>query len=80
MWEIFTGGVMPYDKMKNVEVVDYVCHSKLRLEKPGACPEKIYKVMLQCWQHVCTTIYLNLKKNRFNNILLQQVKCMVKSL
>ncbi|XP_022322441.1 tyrosine-protein kinase Tec-like isoform X1 [Crassostrea virginica] len=51
MWEIFTGGVMPYDKMKNVEVVDYVCHSKLRLEKPGACPEKIYKVMLQCWQH-----------------------------
>lgn len=62
MWEIFTGGVMPYDKMKNVEVVDYVCHSKLRLEKPGACPEKIYKVMLQCWQHVCTTIYLNLKK------------------
>lgn len=56
MWEIFTGGVMPYDKMKNVEVVDYVCHSKLRLEKPGACPEKIYKVMLQCWQHVCTTI------------------------
>lgn len=53
MWEIFTGGIMPYDKMKNVEVVDYVCHSRQRLEKPASCPEKIYKVMLQCWQHVC---------------------------
>ncbi|XP_062608215.1 tyrosine-protein kinase Tec-like [Saccostrea cucullata] len=51
MWEIFTGGVMPYDKMKNVEVVDYVCHSRQRLEKPSNCPEKIYKVMLQCWLH-----------------------------
>uniref|UniRef100_K1QIS8 non-specific protein-tyrosine kinase n=1 Tax=Magallana gigas TaxID=29159 RepID=K1QIS8_MAGGI len=51
MWEIFTGGIMPYDKMKNVEVVDYVCHSRQRLEKPASCPEKIYKVMLQCWQH-----------------------------
>lgn len=26
MWEIFIGGIMLYDKMKNVEVVDYVCY------------------------------------------------------
>lgn len=51
MWEVFTGGVMPYDKMKNVDVVDFVCHNRKRLEKPAACPEKIYKVMLQCWYH-----------------------------
>ncbi|XP_060078276.1 tyrosine-protein kinase Btk29A-like [Ylistrum balloti] len=51
MWEVFTGGVMPYDKMKNVDVVDYVCHNRKRLEKPAACPEKIHKVMMQCWQH-----------------------------
>lgn len=58
MWEIFTGGIMPYDKMKNVEVVDYVCHSRQRLEKPASCPEKIYKVMLQCWQHVCINSFV----------------------
>ncbi|KAK3099157.1 hypothetical protein FSP39_000263 [Pinctada imbricata] len=51
MWEIFTGGTMPYDKMKNVDVVDFVCHARQRLEKPAACPEKIYKVMLQTWMH-----------------------------
>ncbi|XP_069129754.1 tyrosine-protein kinase Btk-like isoform X2 [Argopecten irradians] len=49
MWEVFTGGVMPYDKMKNVDVVDYVCTAGKRLEKPAQCPEKIYKVMMQCW-------------------------------
>ncbi|XP_033742868.1 tyrosine-protein kinase TXK-like [Pecten maximus] len=49
MWEVFTGGVMPYDKMKNVDVVDFVCNYGKRLEKPAACPEKIYKVMMQCW-------------------------------
>ncbi|KAJ8297441.1 LOW QUALITY PROTEIN: hypothetical protein KUTeg_023972 [Tegillarca granosa] len=50
MWEIFTGGTMPYDKMRNVDV-DYVCHSRRRLEKPQNCPQKIYNVMLQCWDH-----------------------------
>ena len=56
MWEVFTGGVMPYDKMKNVDVVDYVCTSGKRLEKPAQCPEKIYKVMMQCWHKVSIII------------------------
>lgn len=51
MWEVFTGGAMPYEKMKNVDVVDYVCQSKRRLEQPQNCPEKVYQVMLKCFQH-----------------------------
>ena len=48
---------MPYDKMKNVDVVDFVCHARQRLEKPPSCPEKIYKVMLQTWMHVSFEYY-----------------------
>ena len=51
MWETFTGGQMPYDKMKNVDVVDYVCQSRKRLEQPASCPEKVYQVMLKCFAH-----------------------------
>ena len=43
---------MPYDKMKNVDVVDYVCQSRKRLEQPASCPEKVYQVMLKCFAHV----------------------------
>lgn len=56
MWEVFTGGAMPYEKMKNVDVVDYVCQSKRRLEQPQNCPEKVYQVMLKCFQHVSNQI------------------------
>ena len=52
MWEVFTGGCMPYDKMKNVDVVDYVCQARKRLEKPSSCPDKVYQVMLDCFLHV----------------------------
>ena len=51
MWETFTGGQMPYDRMKNVDVVDYVCQSRKRLEQPASCPEKVYQVMLKCFAH-----------------------------
>lgn len=51
MWEVFTGGSMPYEKMKNVDVVDYVCQSRRRLEQPQACPEKVYQVMLKAFEH-----------------------------
>ena len=58
MWETFTGGQMPYDKMKNVDVVDYVCQSRKRLEQPASCPEKVYQVMLKCFAHVSIRYYL----------------------
>ncbi|KAL3878493.1 hypothetical protein ACJMK2_030838 [Sinanodonta woodiana] len=49
MWEIFSGGQMPYDNMRNADVVDYVCHLNKRLEKPNASPEKLYSLMIECW-------------------------------
>ena len=52
MWEIFTGGMMPYDQMRNAEVVDFVCTSKKRLAKPEAAPMIVYSIMLDCWDEV----------------------------
>ena len=52
MWEIFTGGMMPYDQMRNAEVVDFVCSSRKRLPKPDAAPIVIYSLMLECWDDV----------------------------
>ncbi|XP_052793360.1 tyrosine-protein kinase Tec-like isoform X2 [Mya arenaria] len=49
MWEVFTCGDMPYNQMRNAEVVDFVCSSNRRLAKPNGAPEKIYQVMLECW-------------------------------
>lgn len=50
MWEVFTGAMMPYDSMKNADVVDYVCHRNQRLVKPQACPQKTYQIMMHCWE------------------------------
>ena len=52
MWEIFTGGMMPYDQMRNADVVDFVCTSGKRLAKPEAAPIVIYSIMLECWDIV----------------------------
>ncbi|CAH1776538.1 unnamed protein product [Owenia fusiformis] len=50
MWEIFTGGDMPYGKIKNQEVVEQVVHHGKRLEKPQACPGEVYDIMMVCWE------------------------------
>ena len=52
MWEVFTGGQMPYDTMRNADVVDYVCTNNKRLVKPTASTENIYRIMLECWDKV----------------------------
>jgi serine/threonine protein kinase len=49
MWEIFTGGDMPYGKSKNAEVVEKICHRNERLNMPLRCPENIYQIMYTCW-------------------------------
>ncbi|XP_071086830.1 tyrosine-protein kinase Btk-like isoform X1 [Haliotis cracherodii] len=50
MWEVFSGGEMPYSGMKNLDVVDYVITSNRRLQKPMMCPELMFKVMMHCWE------------------------------
>lgn len=52
MWEIYTGGELPYGNMKNVDVFDYVCQSGNRLEQPTNCPAFVYEAMLKCFDHV----------------------------
>ncbi|ESO92090.1 hypothetical protein LOTGIDRAFT_147628, partial [Lottia gigantea] len=52
MWEIFTAGEMPYGKMKNSDVVDYVVSDNKRLNQPPAAPDIIYKIMKKCWKLV----------------------------
>jgi len=55
MWEIFSGGDLPYSAISSRDpsrLTEEVCHRKLRLEKPPACPDKPYKIMHSCWTEV----------------------------
>ena len=51
MHEVFTGGLMPYGKKRNHDVVDEVLKGK-RLEKPMRCPPPTYELMKKCWNRV----------------------------
>lgn len=48
MWEIYSGGNMPFADMSNTDAVESVLHGD-RLERPQTCPVEIYKIMLRCW-------------------------------
>ncbi|XP_030754698.1 proto-oncogene tyrosine-protein kinase ROS-like isoform X3 [Sitophilus oryzae] len=50
LWEIMTLGQQPYQARCNLEVLHYV-KAGGRLGKPTDCPEELYKLMLQCWEH-----------------------------
>ncbi|XP_038138282.1 tyrosine-protein kinase ZAP-70 [Cyprinodon tularosa] len=48
MWEAFSYGGKPYKKMKGQEVTVFI-NGGGRMERPPACPERMYVVMLECW-------------------------------
>ncbi|XP_029987213.1 tyrosine-protein kinase ZAP-70 [Sphaeramia orbicularis] len=48
MWEAFSYGGKPYKKMKGPEVIRWI-ESGNRMERPAACPERVYAVMTECW-------------------------------
>eukprot|EP00039_Didymoeca_costata_P019872 m.339237 g.339237 ORF g.339237 m.339237 type:complete len:778 (+) comp18716_c0_seq1:219-2552(+) len=50
IWEIVTYGKLPYEKMSNQEVVDFVSGKK-RLPQPKGCSNALYKIMEASWQH-----------------------------
>lgn len=52
MWEIFTAGEMPYEKLPTVDLINLVCHKKNRLSRPPKCPEPIFTIMFECWNSV----------------------------
>lgn len=48
MWEIFSFGLQPYYGTSNEEVIERVRHGKI-LHKPTDTPNKIYSIMMGCW-------------------------------
>ncbi|KAL9962082.1 hypothetical protein ACROYT_G031152 [Oculina patagonica] len=49
LWEIESGGKMPYSGLGGMEVVEFIKSGK-RLTKPDGCPDKIYEIMMSCWR------------------------------
>lgn len=58
MWEVFTYCLEnPYHGMNNSQVYQFIVDGG-RLHKPAVCPDRIYVLMLECWQHVSFPIVL----------------------
>lgn len=51
MWEITSLGQQPYAVLDNRKVIEYVCAGN-KLSKPRNCPDKLYELMLSCWNAV----------------------------
>ncbi|KAJ0002821.1 hypothetical protein NQD34_007970 [Periophthalmus magnuspinnatus] len=49
MWEVYTLGRLPYERLNNTEIVDQVSRG-LRLYRPQLANEKVYSIMTSCWQ------------------------------
>ncbi|CAG9759921.1 unnamed protein product [Ceutorhynchus assimilis] len=48
IWEMYSFGASPYGDMKGGEAIALIDKGE-RLSQPEACPDHIYKKMLQCW-------------------------------
>ncbi|KAM9850366.1 tyrosine-protein kinase BTK [Aulostomus maculatus] len=48
MWEVYTLGRLPYERLNNTEIVDQVSRG-LRLYRPQLANEKVYSIMSSCW-------------------------------
>lgn len=51
MWEVYTLGKLPYERLNNQEIVDKVSNG-MRLYRPQLVNEKVYAVMTSCWTEV----------------------------
>ncbi|MBN3323779.1 BTK kinase, partial [Atractosteus spatula] len=48
MWEIYTLGKMPYERLNNTEIVEQVSGG-VRLYRPQLANERVYSIMSSCW-------------------------------
>lgn len=48
--EITTYGRIPYPGMANAEVIRKIADTNYRMPKPAKTPEKLYAIMLKCWE------------------------------
>lgn len=51
MWEVYTLGKLPYERLNNQEIVDKVSGGR-RLYRPQLASEKVYAIMTSCWHEV----------------------------
>ena len=49
LWELITYGQMPYQEMKNAEVLLRLKQG-YHLPQPFGCPDALYQVMINCWK------------------------------
>lgn len=49
LWEMYSFGQLPYGEMSGGEVIRMLEEDNKRLERPEACPEHTYSLMLKCW-------------------------------
>lgn len=49
LWELFTRGVNPYPTVDNWDMPKYLKLGR-RMDKPDYCPNRIYDIMLRCWE------------------------------
>ncbi len=49
IYEAITHGEKPYADMDNMKVIAAVSEKNYRMPIPKGCPEKLYEMMLQCW-------------------------------
>ncbi|XP_036322512.1 insulin-like receptor [Rhagoletis pomonella] len=50
LWEIVTLASQPYPGYSNDQVLRFVIEGGV-MERPDNCPDKIYEIMQQCWEH-----------------------------
>lgn len=53
MWEVYTLGRMPYERLNNTEIVNEVT-AGYRLYRPQMANDRIYSIMTKCWHEVQT--------------------------
>lgn len=56
MWEVYTLGRLPYERLNNTEIVEQVSRG-LRLFRPQLANERVYSIMSSCWLDVSEFSY-----------------------
>ena len=48
LFEVFSLGQRPYTGLQNHEIYNHIEEGN-RLKRPALCPQKVYELMLECW-------------------------------
>lgn len=70
MWEVYTLGKLPYERLNNTEIVNEVSRG-LRLYRPQLANEKVYGIMTSCWLEVSKNLVSAVSSTATMTILLK---------